>query len=217
MTPSELLEQFRLDVADVATPYLWEDAEFFRYADEAQKQFTRLTDGIPESTSAPVTEIAVTAGNDTYALSPLVLKVRAARTLSDGRPLEVLNLEDMVTRGNYFDGRTGTVKVVVTGMDVDTVRVWPMPSEDMTVKLSVFRMPLVDITDVSVAFEIAPHHHLNLLDWVKHRAYRKQDAEAFDKQKSDEFKTAFETYCTKVKAEQARARHKPRAVAYGGI
>ena len=217
MTPSELLEQFRLDVADVATPYLWEDAEFFRYADEAQKQFTRLTDGIPESTSAAVTEISVTSGTDTYALSPLVLKVRAARTLSDGRPLDVLNLEDMVTRGNYFDGRTGIVKVVVTGMDVDSVRVWPMPIADMTVKLSVFRMPLLDITDTSTAFEIAPQHHLNLLPWIKYRAYSKQDAEAFDKTRAADFKSVFETYCTAVKAEQARARHKPRAVAYGGI
>lgn len=217
MTPSELLDQFRLDVADTAAPYLWGDDEFFRWADEAQKQFTRLTDGIPESTSALITEIAVTAGQDTYPLSPLVLKVRSARTLSDGRPLDVLNLEDMVTRGNYFDGRTGTVKVVVTGMDVDMVRVWPVPVEDMTVKLSVFRMPLADITDASPAFEIAAQHHLNLLPWIKYRAYSKQDVETLDKTRAADFQATFEGYCTRVKAEQARARHKPRAVVYGGI
>ena len=217
MTPAELLDQFRIEVADIATPYLWSDDEFFRYADDAQKQFTRLTDGLPESTSPAITEIAVLAGLDTYALSPLVLKIRSARTLSDGRPLEVLNEEDMPPRGMYFDGKTGIVKALITGMDANSVHVWPMPSAAMTVKLSVFRMPLLDIDENSQAFEIDPQHHLHLLLWVGHRAYSKPDAETFDKTKAADLKTAFEAYCARAKAEQARARHKPRSVAYGGI
>jgi hypothetical protein len=53
--------------------------------------------------------------------------------------------------------------------------------------------------------------------WVKALAYGKQDAETFDRTKQKEFEQKFFGYCDQVQAEQRRARHKPRAVAYGGI
>lgn len=216
-TPSELLDQFRSDVADQAEPYLWTDDEFFTYLDDAQKQFARLTDGLPDTSTVDVTEIPVTTLTDTYALSPLILKVRAAWLLDTGRPIAVMNVEDMSPRGMYFDGRPGHVSAVITGLDTNKVRVWPFPAAALTVKLSVFRLPLATITSNSTSLEVAPQHHLNLLSWTKHRAYSKQDAETVDKTRAAEWRTVFEMYCGQAKAEQARARHKPRAVAYGGI
>lgn len=216
MTSGELLDLFRVEMNDRTEPKLWSDEFIFGAIDDAQKQFTRLTDGIPDSTTPAVVELAVTTAGDTYALHPAILKIRSARRLDNGRPVAVVNEEDMPTRNMFFDGITGTLQALVTGMDENSVRVWPMPREAADVRLSVFRLPLVDITD-DQAFEIGVQHHRHLLMWAKHLAYGVQDAETFDKTKSQEFKDRFEVYCFKAKQEQARARHKPRAVAYGGI
>lgn len=216
MTSGELLELFRVDMNDAEKPYLWSDEFVFGAISEAQVEFARKTDGIPDATTAAVTEIEVVAGTDEYALHPKLLKLRAARRAVDGRPIEIVNVEDMATRNMYFDGIPGQLKALVVGMDEYSVRAWPMPAENVPVKLTTFRLPLEDITD-DQDLEIPPRHHRYLLHWVKHLAYSVQDAETFDKTKAAEFEAKFNTYCFNVKLEQQRLRHKPRTVAYGGI
>ena len=127
--------------------------------------------------------------------------------------------EDMPTRRMYFDGTVGVPQAVILGMDTDKFSVWPVPVEDVAIKLSVFRLPLVEVTGLndSVPFEIAAQHHRHLLLWVKHLAYSKQDVETYDARKAAEYETAFEAYCARAKKEQDRSRHKPRSVTYGGI
>jgi hypothetical protein len=217
MTPRELLAVFRDEMSDTKAPYLWSDDSVVGFIDDAQNQFARLTDGIPDSTTSAVVNLAVApAYTDVLPLHPSILKIRTAYRVGEGTPVEVVNVEDMEPRGMRFDGRVGRVRAIVTGMDPDKVRLWPFPNQSDTVRLSVFRMPLTAITD-NEALEIPPQHHLGLLKWMKHRAYSVQDAEMFDKTKAADFEQAFTAYCARAKVEQARARHKPRSVAYGGI
>lgn len=89
---------------------------------------------------------------------------------------------------------------------------------DLTVELSVFRLPLTEITeDGEQALEIDSQHHIHLLLWVKSLAYNKQDADAFDRRKSDDFAQDFRSYCAGVKKEQDRARRVVGTVQYGGL
>ena len=216
MLPSELLSLFRVEMSDLAEPYLWSDAFIIGAIDDAQKQFARMTDGIPDSRTPEVVELPVTAGTDSVATHPSILKIRGAYRGDNGRPVDVVNQEDMDARGLHFDGLPGRLRALVIGADPNVGRLWPMPNEALTLKLSVFRLPLVTITD-DEPLEIAPQHHRHLLLWMKHRAYSVHDAETFDKTKAADFELAFETYCVRAKAEQARARYKPRTVAYGGL
>lgn len=216
MTSGDLLDLFRDEMVDKATPYLWSDDLVFGYIDDACKRFCRLTDGIPDSTTAAVVNLTIVAGTDTYPLSPSILKVRTARRGDNGQEVQVINEEDMAPQGRYFDNRPGTPTALITGMDVDSVRVHPYPSEAVLMKLSVFRLPLVVITD-DLPLEIPAQHQRALLLRTKALAYGKQDAETFDRTKSETFDDKFTAYCAAAKAEQARARHKPRTVAYGGI
>lgn len=86
------------------------------------------------------------------------------------------------------------------------------------VSLSVYRLPLVTITDDGdQVLEIDAQHHTALLHWMKARAYDKQDAETFDRRKSEEFRDRFTTYCAKAQQDQQRARRVHGSVAYGGI
>ena len=217
MTAGELLDLYRLETVDTAQPYLWSDEFILGALSDAQVQFCRFTDGISDSSTDAVTLLNVVAGTDTYAFNPKVLKLRAARRVDTGKPLDVLNVEDMPARSMYFDGRTGTVSALITGMDENSVRVWPVPAEPLSVRLTVFRLPLVDLTDGDNPLVVPLQHQRALLLWAKHLGYGVHDSEMFDREKSAEFEQKFLAYCASAKVDQGRARHKPRAVAYGGI
>lgn len=220
MTPGELLAVFRSELADAVEPYLWSDEDFYRYADDAQRTFCRLTDGISDARTPEVTQLDVEPGTSWLDLHPSILKLRRVTRGDTGRELPVINAEDMPARGWAFDGHQGPLRALVIGEEEHAARVYPTSSETVALNLLVFRMPLVGIAatdDDDDEFEIAEEHHLPLLDWIKHLAYSKHDAETYDKNKALEFGQRFRAYCEAAKLEARRKRHKSRTVAYGGI
>lgn len=216
MDSAELLDQFRFDVSDTEAPYLWSDPEILTALDDAQKMFCRLTGGLGDASSA-LTQLAITPDTDWYAYSPLILKVRDAHWTDDGREVEVINFEDLRRRGLRFNGQVGPVRGVIIGLEAHKLRCWPFPDAPRTLQLTVDRLPLKRITDTGQKLEIDEQHHLHLLKWVKALAYRKQDAETYDKGRATDFENQFRVYCEDAKAEKDRAMHKTRVVAYGGI
>lgn len=217
MDTTALIATFRSEMSDEAAPYLWSDSLVYSYFDDAQSMFCRKTNGIADSRTVAVTRLSVVPGTDWYTLHKGVLKIRTATRADTGIDVQVLNPERLSQHGYRFDGRAAPLKALVQGLEDHAVRAWPVPNETVTVNLSVFRLPLVALTGAGQALEIDDQHHRHLLLWVKHLAYDKQDAETFDRRKSDDFATRFETYCAAVKKEQDRARRVVGAVAYGGI
>lgn len=219
MTGQELLQLFRQEMNDLVAPYLWSDAEILAYIDDAQMMFCRKTDGVADASTADIVNIEVNAGQDWYITSPLVLKWRTAFRRDNGRPVDIVNIEDTVTQGMRFDGRSGPVSAMVIGLERTKVRVWPVPAEDVVIETTVFRLPLQPVNNAtkSQQLEVDVQHHTHLLRWVKSRAYGKQDSEAFDKTKAREFEQSFLQYCEDSKIEDRRLRHKTRVVAYGGL
>lgn len=218
MDSSELLDLFRSEMSDQAKPYLWSDDDIFGYEDDAQKMFCRKTDGIADASTAAVVNVAVAPATDWVALHPTITRIRWATRSDTGRPVDIINQDDMAQRRWYFDGTTSTVKALVIGMEAHKARVYPKSNETITLNLAVFRLPLVAITtDGDQAFEVAEEHHPHLLHWMKHRAYMKQDAETFDRMKAKEFEDKFYAYCSQVKEEERRKAFKVRTVVYGGI
>ena len=218
MNGADLIAAFRSEVRDEATPYLWSPEEAISYATAAQEMFCRLTGGISDATSA-VTTLTVPAGVEFSSLSPRILKLRAARDSATGRDIELLNYEDLQLGGGghcfRLDNILGAVRGVIVGMEPNKVRWVSIPAEDMTAELVVYRMPLSDVAD-NEELEIDEHHQLYLLSWMKHLAHKKQDAETFDKGRSDLFRDEFREYCRQAKEERERREHKFRTVAYGG-
>lgn len=217
MNTTELYWYFRSEMHDQEEPYLWEDVEVLHYLDDAQKMFCRKTEGISDSRTADVTQIEVEAATEWYAISPLILKIRSAYRTDTGRPIDFGNLEHFNEMRVVFDGREGPLRLLIQGLEANALRAYPVPNEDVTVQMSVFRLPLVPLDDFDLELEIAEQHHRHLLMWMKHLAYDKQDAETLDKTKSRDFEQKFYDYCDMVKAEQTRARRAHHPVAYGGI
>lgn len=212
MTNTELLAIFREEVSDLEAPYLWSDASVYRYIDEAQKQFCRDTYGITDARKHKVTIVAPT---EWYTLSPKVLKIRSAADSLTGADTPLIAVERMAERGMRFDGRAGPLRALITGLEKGKVRAWPTPNTASVVQLSVFRLP--EDQAVGDEFEIDDQHVVNLLYWVKYRAYSVQDGEAYDKRMAERNFDAHVAYCARAKDEQSRLMHSADCVAYGGI
>lgn len=224
---------FRSEVNDTVPQYLWSDADVSSYMDDAQKTFCRMTDGISDATTHALTRISVAPGDIFKPIDPRILKIRYARRLSDSHTIEVLNYTDLnriSTVGDYGWQRTlgldetftGTLTAIVIGMQADQVRLLPIPKAADTIDMVVYRLPLADIDltavpQVAQNFEIPAQHVRCLLYWMKHLAHMKQDAETFDKGKSEEFRQQFLAYCEQAKHERERREHTAGTTVYGGI
>lgn len=212
MNTTELLAQFRTEVVDIELPYLWSDALIYTYIDEAQKQFCRFTEGIED---ARTFTLQIQPNISWYDIDPAILKIRSAHDSATGREIPIIATEKMSNMGLWFDGATGPIKALIAGLEKGSLRALPVPSVASVVELRTFRLPY----DVAPGgeFEIDAQHVLNLLYWVKYRAYSVQDADASDKGRADLNRKEFEMYCARARSEQGRVRRPVSTVAYGGI
>lgn len=226
MDSTGLYEAFRSDVVDTAQPYLWSDDEVWRYANDAYRMFVRLTGGVADFLS-DVCSVDVVAGEPVAELHPAILRIMEANLRSDTRVLQIINSTDLgkMRSSDYgqikqlaLDMRTGPVRYMVQGLKRGQVRWVQVPEENDVVDMLIYRLPLNMITgDGQELTDVPEDHHIHLLDWMKHLAYKKQDADTFNPRASEQSKQDFEAYCSFTKAEWERYIHKPRAVVYGGL
>lgn len=228
MTPAQLYDRFRSDVVDQAIPYLWSDDEVWGFMDDAYRRMVRIMGGISDATS-DLTQLTVAIGDVWVDINPLIIKVRHAQKSTNDAELKIVNFEDTQMLGSEDDygnrrlfrltNDSGPLQFLVAGMEVNKLRCVPVPDTAETVSLIVYRYPLESITaDFQPdAFELEEQHHIHLLEGMKALAYGKQDAETFDKGRSEEFEAKFLRYCENVKHERELSEHKYRTVAYGGI
>lgn len=225
MKTSELLALFRMETDDVAEPYLWSDEEFYIYLNDAQDVFVRLTGGIADRRSA-LTKITYKIGDQFKKYDDRILRIKGVQDESNNKitvqnydSLETGYLEDDYGRrinAGLDDGRTGPIKYLITDVDAGDIQLYPIPDRDGYLKLFVYRRPYRECSS-SVELEIPSFHHLNLLNWVKYKAYMKQDVETFDQAKARDFRRAFVDGVTEAKAEKSAREDRKRVVQYGGI
>lgn len=213
MNTTELLAVFRDEVADTVVPYLWSDTLVYAYIDDAQKQFCRETFGIEDARSYKLT---ITPDTEWYKLSPKITRLLSAADSVTGRDIPILSVEDVKAKCIKFNGsKASKVSALVKGQQKNYLRAWPIPTTAAVIPLSTLRLP----ADIGAGddFEIDEQHILNLLLWVKYRAYAKQDVETLDKRKSLDCKTEFLAYCAESKTEQGRLRRTVGVTRFGGI
>lgn len=211
MDTTELLTLLRSEVSDQELPYLWSDALLYSYIDDAQKQFCRDTYGIADARSFT---IDIVPGTEWYPLDRKILKIRSAVDSVTGRETRLVPMERAESEAMRFDGRQGPLRALVSGMEANTLRTWPVPNQASTIALRTFRLPAT--VGAGDELEIDELHHPHLLNWVKHRAYGVQDTEVFDKQASERFRAAHKAYCADALIAQSRAAHSAGNVVYGG-
>lgn len=228
-TLANLLAHFRSDVDDSATPYLWSDSEFYRYIDEAQKQFARDTRCFLDSASTEMTRMPVSELRNYVNIDERILEVRRAQLLSNNRPLQILNFNELdhnTRSGDSFEQweitswseSTGTPRHLVLDHDSNRGRLVPAPVVADTLLLWVVRDPLDDIDDGECELEVTDRlDQVTLLHYVKYLAYAKQDADVIDPARSQSHYQHYLAGTETARQRLNKVRRRPGTVRYGGL
>lgn len=227
MNAGELYDAFREDVGDVHLPYLWSVSEIWRYANDAHRMFIRLTGGIQDFTSK-VTAIPIIANEAVSSYDSSILRILSATVRSTGLEIKLINYTDLgkpigtdygIPRTLKLDNTTGDVHSGVIGMEQNKIRWINVPAVNDCADLIVRRLPMNKLVNDSDELEgVHEDHHTALLDWMKYKAYLKQDADTFDKGRAEACRMIFDEYCRSIaRLGLERLKHKKRSVAYGGL
>lgn len=196
MKRTEIINEFRQQVDDTVQPYLWSDAEVASYLDSAHSEaawrarLIRDTLTVEDANADPVCAIPVVNGTDSYYCHPSIFEIERAKL--DSRPvkekLKVTSKYQMDRQSPGWEAVTGVPRYLIVEHEGARIRVTLAPSLtfDDTLWLAVYRLPLESLNTPDDEPEIPARHHIQLVDYMVHLAYRKRDAETRDDAKSVE-------------------------------
>lgn len=205
MTLAQLIAAARREASDTVAPYLWSDADWTDYANEAQREACRRARLIVDSTTTAICRLTMVADTATYALDPRILFIKRVKLSTRTTSLRPVSFKDLDRSAPGWEDETGEPSHFVPDMDENTFRPYPTPSAAGTVSLTVIRLPLEDMEGLGDEPEIKSHLHSALVYWMMHEAYAKQDSETLDKQKSADNLAAFEAEFGKKSTAQDEA------------
>lgn len=188
--------------------------------------FVRLIGGVSDFDS-DICAVDIVPGEAVADINPNILRIMSVTRRSDSNVIEIINSTDLgkmrskdygQSKQLVLDAHTGPVRYAVLGLRKNALRWVQVPEEVDTADLVVYRLPLDTISDYAQPLtDVEEDHHIHLLDWMKHLAYKKHDADTFDPSASARGKEDFEAYCDFVRAEMVRYQHKTRSVVYCGL
>lgn len=188
-----LRELARIDLDDTVEPYLWSDDELDDAANEAAEEACRRARLLRDSTTAEITQIALTAGQTLVTLDPRVIRVERARIGAGSVPLALMLMRD-VDRcyPGWEDYAQATPRLAVVDYQSQALRLVPPPDEAATLHLTVIRLPLAPMNDDEDHPEIPLHVHRALRHWMVFRARLNPDSQKLDKKGAADALSLFE-------------------------
>lgn len=220
-TVDDLIADFRSDVYDredvdaAGNPRdtLWSPADVLRYANFAQSQWAVDTLYVRRNLT-----LAVTAGKASYYTgADLIEVVRATFATSPserGRKLAVFNLGDGALEDDYgtlfytdldLEHRQGVPRGVTLDHTPNCVRLYPIPATDGFLSLNITIYPPQLQLGMPLPSQNTRDIYLLLL-WMKHLAYRKQDADVLDLSRADAYRNEYQNEMIERKYELDRER-----------
>ena len=222
-TVDQLIEDFRSDVYDRADvdgsgnrrDTLWSAEDVLRYANMALAQWGHDTLFVRRNI-----RMNVTPGKAAYYCGQDIIEInRAAFTVGPNpaarpRKLTVFNLEDASFDDDYgtvflssFDilNRQGTPRGVTQDYDPSNLRLYPIPTEVGFLDVNLTVYPAEVQYGMVLPSSNRRDLHLLLL-WMKHLAYRKQDADVLDLTRADAFYAEYRVAVIDRKYELDRER-----------
>lgn len=179
MNLRELIDAYRDESDDSATPPMCSDERLTRFANEGQVEACRRALVLTDSTSA-LCSISYAADDATITLDPRIIEVRSASIGNEDMRLRTV--EEMgCTWSNW---RTDTLRNVpsflIRGLDTGKLHLYPRPATSGTIQLAVYRLPLVALVNDDDVPELRLEWHQSLVDWMLYRAYSRRDSEQLD-------------------------------------
>ena len=188
LSPLDLCNMFRLDAREKAfknadgTLYDagWRTDLLLSYTDEAEREAAARASLIFDSETESICKISITSGQSKYQLSELVVRVcKCSFVKPDGSvsDLEVRysESEDIVNNGNRTKDFLENRVVYIREGELSCQGKVSVAGE---ILLEVYRYPKVPASSVG-SFEITSRHHINLLHYIKYKAYSSVDNDVF--------------------------------------
>lgn len=221
----EMVAMFRRDMDDKTEPYLWEEEELLELFEEAQDDFTEEVDLLTE-------ELALTfvANTPLVDYPRYVTRIRAMSAPS-GKDVNIVTSDEFL-QGSLTDDyglqvrsvnsqwRTATgsePKAVITDIETNKLRAYPIPTADGTLTTSVYRKAKTSIID-GYEFEVTDRNMQRaILLKVRSLAYGKHDSETYNPQLEEEFEIKYINKRDELARRERRRTRKMRPIQYGGI
>jgi hypothetical protein len=172
MTLDDLISFARRQLDDITLPYGWSDDELAGFYDEAQNEACQRAWLLQDNTS-DFTRLTFAQGINSAALDSRILAVdQCLMTAPESRRMRQTTAafiaeQSPATTGIpwYFYGEAGKILL------------YPTPDQSISVRATVFRLPLVPLTadNTDASPELPAQYHLPLSDWVIFRAGSKQN------------------------------------------
>ena len=217
-TLAQLVSRWRSRLDDTQAPYLWSDEELTTYFNAAVNLLCHEVPVITDASTASVCVITVTAADPTYTLSDRVTFIKRAKISTRTEPLILADVEDMDGTNTDWESVDDDIPttLIKDGLGTGVIRLYPGPSANATLTLTVSRLPLTDMayaTDSATTPEV-PDKYLYLLDnGVFYFAYLKDDTDTHNNKKATEMYELFMNDIERIKRSVDKSKHIDRVVA----
>lgn len=219
----QLITEFRRQMDDVVEPYYWSEPEILQYLNLAQQRFCAFTYVLKGSEP-----VAVTADDPWVDIPSYVVEIRKAYLASNGRKLDVLNLnraDEYFADDDYgtqLTGQwrtvTGTPRAIVLDIETDKGRLVPKPVENDSIELYYAHTPKKEIVSRGSSLSITDsRHQMALILYMRSLGYDRQDSDTQDTQKSIAYEQRFFEAAGYFKSENDNKTTGARTVRYGGL
>lgn len=185
MDLSALISRCRIEAQDWRSPFLWDDAEWTEWLNEAESEAcirARLIED--ESITAEV------IAGDPYADLPERVFL-VSRVILGSRLLALISRHDLDSDSPHgWESEGGDP--VACYRSGDRLRLYPVPISDGEARITAFCTPEREMTDGDDTPSIASRMHVKLIDWALRCAYLKDDPDTQDVQRSERYEGRFE-------------------------
>lgn len=188
MQLNDLISRFRTLANDKVEPYFIDDASVINWLNDAVSEACIRGRLLHESQNNDVCKINILIGSSRYQLHESLYELtRVWFQPSDGTKGQYLTLMSAELLDHYYDGENWRVKQGKPEhiiQDDTGIRLVPIPDVGGELQLEGYRVPLSPMESDTDIPEINQIHHVQLIQWVLHQAFKVPDAEFFDPNRS---------------------------------
>ncbi|MFK7941811.1 MAG: DUF6682 family protein [Paracoccaceae bacterium] len=193
MKLQQLIEITRQELDDATAPYLWTDSFLLEAAVDAENEAARRGRLIVDSTTTAICQIDVVAGTALYPLDPRVIQVNRMSFVDEAMPVTPMMVRQLdACLPGWLTEESDPPIYWCPDYQQGQILLVGIPTSDATLKLSVERLPLVEMDQMEDEPELRPEYHRNLRHWMMYRAYSLRDSETFNLEQAALAKQMFE-------------------------
>ena len=212
----------RLD--DMSGKLLWTDDEIDYFIHQAiNEAHIRARNLVDSSSNCAL--IDVIAGTHTYGMSPAIFYVDRVFDIGQGKALKKTGIDELDSCYGKWESVSGAIPTHYLedlnhqGANCEkgrSIRLYPIPTVNTQLRLTVYRTQLRPLTDNEEP-ELPSYQHADLIWWVLHLAYQKQDADTYNSKEALACEQHFErAFGEKQSARLLEYRRKHRKMRVSG-